>query len=215
MTKFSNHYRNKRILVICAGGSIGSELCRQLVNLLPKELILVDKDENSIFEINSELNGESKSCDLSPLIVDIRNLERLEYIFKRSHPEVIFHAAAHKHVPLMEFNISEAIQNNVLGTKNVANLAVKYGVKSCIYISTDKAVNPTSIMGASKKVGEIIIQDIALKNDTKFSCVRFGNVLGSRGSVVPLFQNQIARGGPITVTHPDVERYFMSISESL
>lgn len=211
----TDHYKDKRILITGAGGSIGSELCRQLAPLWPKELILLDKDENSIFEINSEFNRESNGYNLSPLIADIRYLERLEYIFKICRPEIIFHAAAHKHVPLMEFNQAEAILNNVLGTKNVAHLAIKYGVKNFIYISTDKAVNPASVMGASKKVGEIIVQEIASKNDTKFSCVRFGNVLGSRGSVVPLFQNQIARGGPITVTHPDVERYFMSISEAV
>jgi len=215
LPEVTNHYRNKRILVTGAGGSIGTELCRQLSPLWPKELIMVDKDENSIFEIDAELNGESNAYNLSALVSDIRNLERLEYIFKRYRPDVIFHAAAHKQVPLMEFNMSEAVLNNALGTKNVAQLAVKYGVKNFIYISTDKAVNPTSVMGASKKVGEIIIQEMATKNDTKFSCVRFGNVLGSRGSVVPLFQNQIAKGGPITVTHPDVTRYFMSISEAV
>jgi len=209
------HYRGKRILVTGAGGSIGSELCRQLCTYWPKELILIDKDENSIFEIDNELQGCAKGLRVTPIISNIKNEKRLETIFTEFRPEVIFHAAAHKHVPLMEFNVSEAILNNVQGTLNVAKLADRYGVESFIFISSDKAVNPTSVMGATKKVGEIIIQDIASKSGTKFACVRFGNVLGSRGSVVPLFQKQIARGGPVTVTHPDVERFFMSIAEAV
>jgi len=212
-----SHYRNKKILVTGAGGSIGSELCRQLVILKPKELILIDKDENSIFEIDSELKSKlyDHKYKLNPLITDIRNFERLKFVFEKNRPEIVFHAAAHKHVPLMESNVSEAILNNISGTRNVALLSDLYGVEKFIYISTDKAVNPTSVMGASKKIGEIIIQEIASKSNTKFSCVRFGNVLGSRGSVVPLFQKQIAQGGPITVTHPDIQRYFMSISEAV
>jgi len=209
------HYRGKRILVTGAGGSIGSELCRQLCTYWPKELVLIDKDENSIFEIDNELQGCAKGLRVTPIISNIKNEKRLETIFTEFRPEVIFHAAAHKHVPLMEFNVSEAILNNVQGTLNVAKLADRYGVESFIFISSDKAVNPTSVMGATKKVGEIIIQDIASKSGTKFACVRFGNVLGSRGSVVPLFQKQIARGGPVTVTHPDVERFFMSIAEAV
>lgn len=213
----ANHYKNKKILVTGAGGSIGSELCRQLVTLKPKELILIDKDENSIFEIDSELKIKlyDHKYKLNPLITDIRNFERLKFVFEKNRPEIVFHAAAHKHVPLMECNVSEAILNNISGTRNVALLSDLYGAKTFIYISTDKAVNPTSVMGASKKIGEIIIQEIASKSNTKFSCVRFGNVLGSRGSVVPLFQKQIAQGGPITVTHPDIQRYFMSISEAV
>jgi FlaA1/EpsC-like NDP-sugar epimerase len=209
------HYRGKRILVTGAGGSIGSELCRQLCTYWPKELILIDKDENSIFEIDNELQGCAKGLRVTPIISNIKNDKQLETIFAKFRPEVIFHAAAHKHVPLMEFNVSEAILNNVHGTLNMAKLADRYGVESFIFISSDKAVNPTSVMGASKKVGEIIIQDIASKSGTKFACVRFGNVLGSRGSVVPLFQKQIARGGPVTVTHPDVQRFFMSIAEAV
>jgi len=208
-------YRGKRILVTGAGGSIGSELCRQLCTYWPKELVLIDKDENSIFEIDNELQGCAKGLRVTPIISNIKNAKQLETIFAKFRPEVIFHAAAHKHVPLMEFNVSEAIINNVQGTLNVAKLADRYGVESFIFISSDKAVNPTSVMGATKKVGEVIIQDIAAKSGTKFSCVRFGNVLGSRGSVVPLFQKQIARGGPVTVTHPDVERFFMSIAEAV
>jgi FlaA1/EpsC-like NDP-sugar epimerase len=209
------HYRGKRILVTGAGGSIGSELCRQLCTYWPNELILIDKDENSIFEIDNELQGCAKGLRVTPIISNIKNAKQFETIFANSKPEVIFHAAAHKHVPLMEFNVSEAVINNVQGTLNVARLADRYGVESFIFISSDKAVNPTSVMGATKKVGEVIIQDIAAKSGTKFSCVRFGNVLGSRGSVVPLFQKQIAHGGPVTVTHPDVERFFMSIAEAV
>ena len=213
-----NHYKNKRILVTGAGGSIGAELCRQLATMWPKELILLDKDENSVFEIDNELGGrfnQSSQRNVYPVIANIKNRERLESIFGKYKPEVIFHAAAHKHVPLMECNVSEAIINNVLGTKNVVELADLYGLEKVIFISTDKAVNPTSIMGATKKIGEIMVQDIARRSKTKYACVRFGNVLGSRGSVVPIFQKQIAGGGPVTITHPDMERYFMSISEAV
>ena len=219
---FKNHlpeivsqYQDKKILITGAGGSIGSELCRQLTNFRPRELILIDKDENSIYEIDLELNSQYTEFKTVPLIVNIRNFKRLKYIFEKYSPEVIFHAAAHKHVPLMEFNISEAILNNILGTRNVSRLAAEHQVEKFIYISTDKAVNPTSVMGATKKISEIIIQEDASKSSTKYSCVRFGNVLGSRGSVVPLFQKQIAKGGPLTITHPDIKRYFMSISEAV
>ncbi len=208
-------YRNKKILITGAGGSIGSELCRQLSLLWPKELILLDKDENSIFEIDAELDREYENVKLVSVIADVRNWNRMRQIFQKFRPDVVFHAAAHKHVPLMEHNVTEAIRNNVLGTKHVAELADEFGVESLIYISTDKAVNPVSIMGATKKVGEILIQEIAKKGRTHYSCVRFGNVLGSRGSVVPFFQRQISWGGPVTVTHPDVIRYFMSISEAV
>lgn len=209
------HYRGKRILVTGAGGSIGSELCRQLCTYWPKELILIDKDENSIFEIDNELEGCAKGLRVTPIISNIKNAKRLETIFATFMPEVVFHAAAHKHVPLMEFNVSEAVLNNVQGTMNLARAAVRHGVERFIFISSDKAVNPTSVMGATKKIGEMVVQDIAARSATKFACVRFGNVLGTRGSVVPLFQKQIARGGPVTVTHPDVERYFMSLGEAV
>jgi FlaA1/EpsC-like NDP-sugar epimerase len=222
VVNFKNHlpeivsqYQDKKILITGAGGSIGSELCRQLAHFGPRELILVDKDENSIYEIDFELNSQQAEFKITPIIADIRNLERLKYAFEKYRPEVIFHAAAHKHVPLMEFNISEAILNNIQGAINISRLADEHQVEKFIFISTDKAVNPTSVMGASKKIGEIIIQENASKSSTKYSCVRFGNVLGSRGSVVPVFQKQIARGGPITITHPDVKRYFMSISEAV
>jgi FlaA1/EpsC-like NDP-sugar epimerase len=210
-----NQYQDKKILITGAGGSIGSELCRQLTSFKPKELVLLDKDENSIYEIDFELSSQHTKFKITPFIADIRNLERLRYAFEKYRPDVIFHAAAHKHVPLMEFNIPEAILNNIQGTINISRLADEYQVEKFIFISTDKAVNPTSVMGASKKIGEIIIQENASKSNTKYSCVRFGNVLGSRGSVVPLFQKQIARGGPITITHPDIRRYFMSISEAV
>lgn len=209
------HYQNKRILVTGAGGSIGSELCRQLASVGPKKLILLDKDENSVYEIDNEIQTNFPALKVNSLIADIRNYERLQYIFEKYQPEVIFHAAAHKHVPLMEYNVAEAILNNVSGTRNVAMLADQFKIKNFIFISTDKAVNPKSVMGATKKIGEIIIQEIAARSDAKCSCVRFGNVLGSRGSVVPLFQKQIAKGGPITITHPDMRRYFMSISEAV
>ena len=209
------HYQNKRILITGAGGSIGSELCRQLSAFEPQELILLDKDENSIYEIDSELRNKSPHIPLVPMIADVRNEDRIAQVFIKHAPQVVFHAAAHKHVPLMEMNVSEAILNNIGGTRNLAQLADRKGVENFIFISTDKAVNPTSVMGASKKIGEIIIQDIAARSRTNYSCVRFGNVLGSRGSVVPLFQKQIARGGPITLTHPDMRRYFMSISEAV
>jgi len=222
VVNFKNHlpeivsqYQDKKILITGAGGSIGSELCRQLANFWPKELILVDKDENSIYEIDLELNFQPAEIKITPFIADIRNFKRLKYIIEKYRPEIIFHAAAHKHVPLMEFNISEAILNNIQGTIHISRLAAEYQVEKFIFISTDKAVNPTSVMGATKKIGEIIIQEDASKSSTKYSCVRFGNVLGSRGSVVPIFQKQIARGGPLTITHPDVKRYFMSISEAV
>ena len=213
-----SHYKNKKILVTGAGGSIGSELCRQLAAVWPKEIILLDKDENSIFEIDNELSGKLRGSApgiVHPLIANIKNRERLNSLFERYQPEVVFHAAAHKHVPLMERNVSEAVLNNIEGTLNVVELSDQFGVEKVIFISTDKAVNPTSIMGATKKMGEVIVQDMAPRSRTKFSCVRFGNVLGSRGSVVPLFQKQIAAGGPITITHPDIKRYFMSISEAV
>jgi len=209
------HYWSKRILITGAGGSIGSELCRQLAKLGSRQLILCDKDEFSIFEIEMELRNKHAGLTLTPMILDVRNRAQLEKMFEKNAPEVIFHAAAHKHVPLMEANVAEAILNNVQGTQNVVQLADRYEAERLIYISSDKAVNPTSVMGATKKVGEIILQEIAARSKTQFSCVRFGNVLGSRGSVVPFFQKQIAMGGPITITDPEVRRYFMSISEAV
>jgi FlaA1/EpsC-like NDP-sugar epimerase len=216
MPEVSAVYRGKRILITGAGGSIGSELCRQLAALGPKELVLLDKDENSVFEIDNDLKaGPGGGVVIHPVIANIKNRDILKLIFDRYRPEVVFHAAAHKHVPLMELNVPEAILNNVLGTENVIEAAVAIGVERLVFISTDKAVNPMSVMGATKKLGEIIVQERARTVGTKFSCVRFGNVLGSRGSAVPLFQKQIAKGGPVTVTHPEMRRYFMSIAEAV
>ncbi|HOW86841.1 MAG TPA: nucleoside-diphosphate sugar epimerase/dehydratase [Candidatus Aminicenantes bacterium] len=209
-------YRGKRILVTGAGGSIGSELCRQLAALGPAEIVLLDKDENSIFEIDADLKDRRlDGVAIRPVISNIKNGDRLKVLFEKHRPEIVFHAAAHKHVPLMEANVAEAILNNVLGTINVVETAAAAGVERFIFISTDKAVNPTSVMGATKKLGEVVVQSKAKSSQTKFACVRFGNVLGSRGSAVPLFRKQIARGGPVTVTHPEMRRYFMSIPEAV
>jgi FlaA1/EpsC-like NDP-sugar epimerase len=209
-------YRGKRILVAGAGGSIGSELCRQLVTFGPSEIILLDKDENSIFEIDNDLKASvAKGPVIHPVIASIMNADRLRTLFDKYRPEIVFHAAAHKHVPLMEINISEAVLNNVVGTNNLVDTARLSNVERFLFISSDKAVNPTNVMGATKRIGEVIVQEVAKASSTKFACVRFGNVLGSRGSVIPLFQKQIAKGGPVTVTHPDVRRYFMSIPEAV
>jgi FlaA1/EpsC-like NDP-sugar epimerase len=216
LEEVSSVYRGKRILVTGAGGSIGSELCRQLVAMGPLEIVLLDKDENSIFEIDNDLRARgSRGVTVHPVIANIMNADRLRVLFEKYQPQIVFHAAAHKHVPLMEYNVTEAILNNVMGTNNLIDTARLSGVERFIFISTDKAVNPTSVMGATKKIGEVIVQEVAKTNNTKFSCVRFGNVIGSRGSVIPFFQKQIARGGPVTVTHPEVRRYFMSIAEAV
>ena len=216
LPEVSAAYRGKRILVTGAGGSIGSELCRQLAAIEPAEIVLYDKDENSIFEIDNDLKAAwGGRAKIHPVVANIKNLERLRLLFAKYRPDVVFHAAAHKHVPLMELNVPEAILNNVLGTRHVVDTAVDSGVQRLVFISTDKAVNPMSVMGATKKLGEVIVQGAARTSGVKFSCVRFGNVLGSRGSVVPLFQKQIARGGPVTVTHPEMRRYFMSIAEAV
>ena len=207
-------YRDKVVLVTGGGGSIGSELCRQIAKLGPKKLIIIDIYENNAYDIQQELlRNYGDKLDLTVFIASIRDQKRLDTIFAQCRPDVVFHAAAHKHVPLMENNPAETIKNNVLGTYNTANAAEKYGVKKFIMISTDKAVNPTNIMGASKRMCEMIVQ---CRNDSKtcFSAVRFGNVLGSNGSVIPLFRNQIAKGGPITLTDKRIIRYFMTIPEA-
>lgn len=221
----STFVKGKRILVTGAGGSIGSEICRQILRFSPAEIILLGKGENSIFLIQQELETtiskmrlEEPNIELPKLkafICDIRNSSRLEYAFDSFHPEVIFHAAAHKHVPLMELNASEAISTNVFGTKNLIDLALSNEIENFVMISTDKAVNPTNVMGASKRVAEMIVLQAAKNSSRPYTVVRFGNVLGSRGSVVPTFKRQIAEGGPITITHPDIIRYFMTIPEAV
>ena len=205
----------KRVLVTGAGGSIGREICRQGARWSPTELVLLGHGENSIFESLLELNEDFPSLSIHPVIADVRDASRIEEMFKLHQPQVVFHAAAHKHVPLMEANVEEAITNNVLGTRNVVGTANRYGVERLVLISTDKAVRPVSIMGATKRLAEMIVLDTAQRTKRAYSVVRFGNVLGSRGSVVPKFKNQIARGGPVTITHPEMYRYFMTIPEAV
>lgn len=205
----------KRVLVSGAGGSIASELCRQIVSWNPAELILVGHGENSIFQIMLEMRHSYPQIKIHPIIADIRNLSRLQLIFNTFNPDVVFHAAAHKHVALMEVNVSEAITNNIVGTKNIVEVAATSNVEKLVMISTDKAVKPSSVMGASKQIAEMIVLNAAKEYKKKFSVVRFGNVLGSRGSVVPIFKQQIATGGPLTVTHPDADRFFMTIPEAV
>jgi FlaA1/EpsC-like NDP-sugar epimerase len=201
-------------LVTGAGGSIGSELCHQVARFGPKRLILIEQAENNLFHIERALRAENPELDLVPYIADICDTRRVDAVFASERPHVVFHAAAHKHVPLMEANPGEAIKNNVFGTKKLADIADRHRVEKFVMVSTDKAVNPTSVMGVSKRVAEIYVQALSQRSRTQFVTVRFGNVLGSAGSVVPLFQEQIARGGPITVTHPEMQRYFMTIPEA-
>lgn len=213
-TKTLDYYYNKVVLITGGGGSIGSELCRQVAKCAPKKLIIVDIYENNAYDIQQELLRKyGDSLDLSVEIASVRDPERLDAIFNHYRPQVVFHAAAHKHVPLMEHSGCEAIKNNVLGTKNTADVAEKYGVAKFILISTDKAVNPTNVMGASKRMCEMIIQSRA-DSATAFAAVRFGNVLGSNGSVIPLFKQQISQGGPVTITDKRIIRYFMTIPEA-
>ncbi len=207
-------YRNRRVLITGAGGSIGSELCRQVSAFGPATLILVEQAENPLFHIERELRAAWPALELVSVIADITDSQRVRRVFCDHSPEVVLHAAAHKHVPLMEANPGEAIKNNVFGTKVVADAAHEVGAASFVLISTDKAVNPTSVMGATKRAAELYVQSIAQSSRTRFVAVRFGNVLGSAGSVVPIFQQQIERGGPVTVTHPDMRRYFMTIPEA-
>jgi FlaA1/EpsC-like NDP-sugar epimerase len=207
--------KNKVIMVTGGGGSIGSELCRQLALREPKQLIIVDIYENNAYDIQQELKKKYPDLDLVVLIASVRSATRMNSIFKTYRPQIVYHAAAHKHVPLMEDSPNEAIKNNVLGTWKTAMAADLYGVERFVMISTDKAVNPTNIMGASKRICEMIIQTYNKRSKTEFVAVRFGNVLGSNGSVIPLFKKQIAEGGPVTVTHPDIIRYFMTIPEAV
>jgi FlaA1/EpsC-like NDP-sugar epimerase len=207
--------RGRRVLVTGGGGSIGSELCRQLALCHPQELIVLGHGENSLYHIGKELSATFRDLPLSLVVADVRDKDRLKQAFARFSPHIVFHAAAHKHVPLMEDNVEDAVTNNVLGTRNLLDVAAEAGVSHLVMISSDKAVNPTSMMGATKRLAEMLVQDAAHRTGRCFVAVRFGNVLGSRGSVVPLFQEQIARGGPITITHPDVCRYFMTIPEAV
>ncbi len=205
---------NKVILVTGAGGSIGSEMCRQICNFGPATLLLLEQAENPLFYIDGELRRNYPNINIKSVIADIYDRCRVEQVFAEYKPEIVVHAAAHKHVPLMESNPGESIKNNVIGTRNLADMADKYGTTDFVMISTDKAVNPTSLMGSSKRIAEMYVQDLDRTSNTRFKTVRFGNVLGSNGSVIPVFKAQIAAGGPVTVTHPDMTRYFMTIPEA-
>lgn len=226
ISKVSEFISGKKVLITGAGGSIGSEICRQIMQFSPAEIAILGHGENTVFEIQQELlkmirlyhkNGDNGryTPELKTFIADIRSESRLKLIFDNFKPDIIFHAAAHKHVPIMEDNIAEAISNNIFGTRNLLFLASRYNVEHFVNISTDKAVNPTSIMGVSKRIAEILVMQTAKRTGKKYVCVRFGNVLGSNGSVIPTFKRQILQGGPITVTHPDVKRYFMTIPEAV
>ncbi|EHQ89366.1 nucleoside-diphosphate sugar epimerase/dehydratase [Desulfosporosinus youngiae] len=210
----AGYLAGETVMVTGAGGSIGSELCRQICRFNPEKLILVGRGENSIFDIEQELGSEFSDINVITEILDVKDREKVELVFWKYRPGVVFHAAAHKHVPLMERNPEEALKNNILGTYNVAEISDLTRVKTFVLISTDKAINPTSVMGATKRVAEMIIQSLDLQSQTRFVAVRFGNVLGSRGSVIPTFKKQIAKGGPVTVTHPEMVRYFMTIPEA-
>jgi len=210
-----DYVTDKIIMITGGGGSIGSELCRQITSYRPKRLIIVDIYENNAYDIQQELIRTHPELDLVVIIASVRDERRIDELFKEFHPDIVYHAAAHKHVPLMENSPNEAIKNNVFGTYKTARAAAKYGIARFVLISSDKAVNPTNIMGASKRICEMIIQTLDNHSETEFVAVRFGNVLGSNGSVVPLFKKQIEQGGPVTVTHPDVIRYFMTIPEAV
>lgn len=213
-TAVKEYLAGKIVLITGAGGSIGSEIVRQVAKMQPKKLLLLGKGENSIYEITQELKISSPEIKTVPIIADVRDKERIKAIMDYFKPQVVFHAAAHKHVPLMEYQPAEAVRNNILGTKVVADEAAAHNVETFVIISTDKAVNPTSVMGCTKRVAEMYVQSMNKNSGTRFVAVRFGNVLGSRGSVIPLFKKQIAKGGPVTVTHPDMKRYFMTIPEA-
>lgn len=222
LEEISGYLKGKRVMVTGGGGSIGGELARQICRFRPKSLVLLDHSENGLFHINLELEGKwtgvgeeaGAEMEIVPVVADIRDRDKMDKIFKKYIPEVVFHAAAHKHVPMMEYHPDEAVMNNIIGTKNVAELAERYGAERVVMISTDKAINPTSVMGASKQVAEMVVKNLGSKSNTKFVAVRFGNVLESNGSVVPMFKQQIAEGGPVTVTDREVKRYFMTLPEA-
>jgi FlaA1/EpsC-like NDP-sugar epimerase len=209
-----NFILNKAILIIGAAGSIGSELCRQVIKFKPSSILILDQDETGIFNIEEELKDNFEQIKTKSVIADILDKQKIDKIFNDFKPNIVFHAAAYKHVPLMEINSDEAIKNNVFGTKNVAEISIKHGVEKFVFISTDKAINPSSVMGATKRIGEMICQSLSQKNNTKFVSVRFGNVLDSRGSVIPIFREQIRKKGPVEVTDPQMKRYFMLTSEA-
>ncbi len=215
MSEITAYLEGMTVLVTGGGGSIGSELCRQILKYQPKKLLILGRGENSIFDIGRRLAQSHPNQDMVPLIGCVQDPARLEEVFSRYRPDVVFHAAAHKHVPLMEGNPKEAIKNNVFGTRNVVEAAHRHQTRHFVLVSTDKAVNPTSVMGVTKRVAEMVVQSKSKESSTRFCAVRFGNVLGSRGSVIPLFLEQIAAGGPVTVTHPEMVRYFMSIPEAV
>lgn len=210
-----SYVKDQKVMVTGGGGSIGSELCRQIADDQPKQLIIIDNYENAAYELQMELGRKHPELDVIVLIVSVQNRRKIREIFEQYKPDLVFHAAAHKHVPLMEYSPCEAIKNNVFGTMNVASEANRSGVKRMVLISTDKAVRPTNIIGASKRICEMVIQTYNQRSKTEYVAVRFGNVLGSNGSVVPLFKQQIREGGPVTVTHPDIIRYFMTIPEAV
>jgi FlaA1/EpsC-like NDP-sugar epimerase len=203
------------VLVTGGGGSIGSELCRQIARFRPRKLIALDIYENTVFELSNEIKSNYPNLEFEVVIASVRSKKRLREVFIKYKPHVIFHAAAHKHVPLMERNPKDAVINNILGTKNMIDLSDEYAVEKFVMISTDKAVNPTNVMGATKRVAEMILQEKSTHSRTSYSAVRFGNVLGSNGSVIPIFRKQIEKGGPVTVTHKDITRYFMTIPEAV
>ena len=213
--EIAEHLRGSVVLVTGAGGSIGSELCRQIARFDPKRLVMLEQDETALFDIGRQLSAQENPIDFVPVIGDIRNLDKVERVMDAWRPQVIFHAAAYKHVPLMEQNPADAVLNNVLGTRTVAEASLRYGAERFVLISTDKAVNPTSVMGATKRIAEMVCRELNALGDTKFMAVRFGNVLGSRGSVIPIFKEQIKAGGPITVTDPEMRRYFMTAAEAV
>ena len=215
LEEIMGYVTDKVVMVTGGGGSIGSELCRQIAAAKPKQLIIVDIYENNAYDIQLELKHDYPELNLETLIASVRNTKKIDELFKQYHPDIVYHAAAHKHVPLMEDSPNEAVKNNVFGTLNVARAADKYKTKKFILISTDKAVNPTNVMGATKRMCEMIVQTMNNRSDTEYVAVRFGNVLGSNGSVIPLFKKQIKNGGPVTVTHPDIIRYFMTIPEAV